>query len=402
MGCVVALMKRPHADVVDADRYNHWPRHYPVNVTVEEADMLDELNQLMTRRGVSLMAAAEKLGLCKTTLFYLIHDRHWPKRVDREVLTKRIENLIQELKTRPRIVAVRGEIIMEVDAMERLSVGALDRWGLERDPFVNEIEGIGDLYRTDETDRTYRFMEQIARHQGFGAVVGEVGTGKTILLRRLQEECGESVRFVQVMNTDKGHLTPIHVMEAIIYDLRGKDSGAGRSKEQMARYVKNLLADAAKEDKRVCLVLDDAQQAPRQTLRSLKQLWDYNFGFRKGLGILLLGQLELLDAMRDVRLRETTNRCATFLMRGLVHPNQVKGYLKFKFSRIGADVERIVDDEAIKAIAHHAKFEFVINGEKIVAGPPLRVQNITARVMNKADELGEGKVTAEVVGLIAK
>jgi type II secretory pathway predicted ATPase ExeA len=166
--------------------------------------------------------------------------------------------------------------------------------------------------------------------------------------------------------------------------------------------VRNLLADAATEAMRVCLVVDDAQQAPRQTLRSLKQLWEYEHGFRKCLGILLLGQLELIEAMRDVRLRETTNRCATFLMRGLVHPNQVKGYLGWKFQRAGADVDKVFDAEAIKAVAHHAKFEFQVNGEKVVAGPPLRVQNIAARLMNKADEIGEAKVTAEVVGLIAR
>jgi len=369
---------------------------------VEGGEMLDELKDLMKRRGLSYGTCAGKLGIGKSTLHYLVTQRHWPLRLDREELEDKIRGLIKELRTKPRIVAIRGEIVMEVDAMERLSMGALERWRFERDPFVNEIRGSEDLYETEETKRAYKFMEQIARWQGFGALCGEVGTGKTILLRKLEQDMGDSVRFVRVMNTDKPHLTPGHVLEALIYDLRGKDRGAGRTKEQTARYVRNLLADAAKEDMRVCLVVDDAQQAPRQTLRSLKQLWEYEHGFRKCLGILLLGQLELIEAMRDVRLRETTNRCATFLMRGLVHPNQVKGYLGWKFQRAGADVDKVFDAEAIKLVAHHAKFEFQVNGEKVVAGPPLRVQNIAARLMNKADEIGENKVTTEVVSLIAK
>jgi len=369
---------------------------------VEGGEMLDELKELMKRRGLSYGTCAGKLGIGKSTLHYLVTQRHWPLRLDREELEDKIRGLIKELRTKPRIVAIRGEIVMEVDAMERLSMGALDKWGFNRDPFVNEIRGAEDLYLTEETSKAYKFMEQIARYQGFGALCGEVGTGKTVLLRKLESEIGENVRFVRVMNTDKVNLSPGHVMEAIVYDLRGKTSGAGRTKEQLARYVRSLLSDAAKEDLKVCLVLDDAQQAPRQTLRSLKQLWEYEHGFRKCLGILLLGQLELIEAMRDVRLRETTNRCATFLMRGLVHPNQVKGYLGWKFQRAGADVDKVFDGDAIKAIAHHAKFEFQVNGEKVVAGPPLRVQNIAARLMNKADEIGEAKVTAEVVGLIAR
>ena len=79
-----------------------------------------------------------------------------------------------------------------------------------------------------------------------------------------------------------------------------------------------------------------------------------------------------------------------------------QGYLGWKFQRAGADVDKVFDAEAIKLVAHHAKFEFQVNGEKVVAGPPLRVQNIAARLMNKADEIGENKVTTEVVSLIAK
>lgn len=401
MVCVVAL-QRPPAAVVEVGGYREYPRRYLVNATADDVVMLDELYKLMQKRGLSFGTAGEKLGIGKSTLHLLVKQRHWPIRLDREELTAKIQELIRELKTKPRIVAVRGEIIMEVDAMERLSVGALERWGLTRDPFINEVRGVEDLYRTDETDRTYKFMEQAALYQGFAAVVGEVGTGKTLLLRRLEQEIGERVRFVKVMNTDKVHLTPGHILEAIVYDLRGRATGAGRTKEQSARYVKELLKDAAKEDIRVCLVLDDAQQAPRGTLRSLKQLWDMQDGFRRCMGILLLGQLELMDVMQDMRLREFTNRCGTFLMRGLVHPNQVRGYLGHKFSRAGGDIDKIFDGEAIKAIAHHAKFEFQLNGEKVVAGPPLRVQNIAARLMNKADELGEARVTMEVVGLIAR
>jgi len=356
--------------------------------------MLDRLKAEMARRGISLNRAATRLGMGRSTLHYLLHDGRWPRRRDRAELESEIGIYLEEIgkKAHGRLIIER-----EVEAMERLSQDAIRLWGLSRDPFVNEIQGLEDVYRSEELDRCYDFMKQVALYQGFGAVVGEVGSGKTMLFRRLEQEHGKDVRFVRVHNTDRQRMSPSHIMEAVVYDLRGRPGGAGRSKEQLARYVRTLLADASKEDIRVCLVIDDAQQVPRSTLRSLKQLWEYECGFRRGMGILLLGQLELLDAMGDVRLRETTNRCATFMLHGLVHPNQVKGYLKWKLSRAGGDVENIFDDWALREIARHSRCEFQVNGQKQVAGPVLKIQNAAARLMNRAVELGEKKVSVEII-----
>ena len=283
--------------------------------------------------------------------------------------------------------------------MEHLTHEAKGNFGLNCDPFVNEIHGREDLYPLPESERAYKFLEHIARYQGFGALIGEVGSGKTLLLRRLVDEQGDGgkMRFVQAQITNKKGIRYYHVLDALFYDLTGRSyGGGGRSMEQKARLVRELLDQAIREDQRVCLIIDDAQQMPLDTLRSLKQLYDYVMGFRRQLGIILLGQLELINLMSDVRLRETTQRCAYFFMKGLVTPGAVEKYLEFKIKKAGGDAGKIFDRDVFKLIEKHCSFTFKYEGKDFRLIPQLRVQNLAARWMNRAVELGEGRVTREV------
>lgn len=363
-----------------------------------ELSLLAELERLRRERVMSYAALGRELGISKTATIYLMHEGRWPGRVNRASLEKKIRLVISELKYKCGL-GTRDDIIMEVDTMEHVSAGAQKRFGLKCDPFLNEIRSAADIYPMKEAEDACDFMEQVALYQGFGALIGEVGTGKTLLLRKLEGTLGERVRFVRVKSMDKLILKPVHLLEAIIYDLTGKYGGIGKSIEGKSRYMKKLLEEAAKEDARVCLVLDDAQQIPRATMKSLKQLYDYESGFRRYMGILLLGQLEMLDMMRDVRLRETTNRCGWFLMRGLVHTNQVEGYLKFKIERAGGDYGKIFEEGVAKEIGLRARYEYIRDGERMVLGPPLRAQNVAARLMNWTHEQNEGKVTVEILNV---
>jgi MSHA biogenesis protein MshM len=351
----------------------------------------------MQRRAVSYNAVGRLLGIGRSTAHAMLHYGYWPTRVPREQLTKKIKSAIAELK-KSILITTRDEVVREVDIMENVGIGAQRRFGLRWDPFLNEIHGVSDIYPMKEAEDALEYMKRIALFQGFGALVGEVGTGKTLLLRKLEEQlASDHVRFVQVRNTDKVNLKPRHILETIVFDLTGTPHGGGKSMEQMSRIVRGLLADAEKEDQRVCLVIDDAQQIPRVTLRSLKQLYDLDKGFRRSLGILLLGQLELLEAMRDPRLRETTNRCGYMLMQGLAQPKTFEGYLKFKLERAGGDFEKIVDPGCMKEIRMHATVSWDWCGERYQMAPELRVQNLMARLLNTADRLGEARITREIV-----
>lgn len=372
------------------------------NVNDRERRQLERLKVLMRERCHSQRQAGIFFGISRSAVQEMLQCFYIPKKKDRGEILNKIGQLILELEHGKTIVVRDKSSFQGVDQMELLSKDTMEVFGLKRDPFVNEIRGVRDVFDLSECKRAYNFLMKIARGYGFGALIGEVGSGKTLLFRRLVEDLKrENIRFVQAQTINKQRLQYSHILDALFSDLTGKSlGGGGRSIEIKSRNVRDLLQQAIYDDQRVCLVIDDAHQMPRETLRCLKQLYDYVIGFSRQLGILLLGQLELVEVMRDVRLKETTQRCAYFFMQGLVAPGMVEKYLKFKFSKAGCNGRDIFERNVFKLIERHNTIIYEFEGKKKRICPQLRVQNLAAMLMNRTVELGEKLVTREIVGEI--
>jgi type II secretory pathway predicted ATPase ExeA len=107
------------------------------------------------------------------------------------------------------------------------------------------------------------------------------------------------------------------------------------------------------------------------------------------IGIILLGQPELkylLDEAMHPELREVIRRCTMAEITDL--GGEVGSYLKYKFDRVAAGrFDEIFEPDCITAVLQRLPDKAF----------PLSVNNLAARSMNLAAEMGEAKVTAEVV-----
>lgn len=374
---------------------------YKANAAGDEKRLIDKLVKLMREHKYSLRKLGGELGISKSAAQNLTALCHYPLRRDRGEINGKLRRLVRDFERRENDVG-EEKSFEGGDIMEQLTHETLEKFGLKRDPFLNEITSARDIFELPETLRAYKFMERAAKYQGFGGVIGEVGSGKTLLLRKLTEELRDHVRFVQPRLTNKSKLRYNHILDAIYYDLTGKRSGfGGISAEMKSRIVFGLLELAMESNERVCLVIDDAQQLPMETLKNLKQLYD-PVGFQRQLGILLLGQLELIKIMKDLRIREVTQRCAHFFMQGLARPGLLENYLVFKIKKAGGDAGRIFEKNVFGLMRKNATMVWDGNdgrhgrGGKIKITPQLRVQNVAAMLMNKATELEEKMVSKEI------
>lgn len=340
---------------------------------------------------------ANLINISKSSAYRMIQSGVFPQKKTEEIIKK-----INELKSKNFEFKKRGKKYIEIkwkgeDRMERITQESLEKFGLNRDPFINEIRGLEDIFILTEQNKAYKYLSDIALYQGFGVLVGEVGSGKTIILQRLLESAKQNIKFIVIKNTDKTKLSAANILSAIYYDLTGKKKGGGHNLEQKTRIVTELMEQTINDDKRICLVIDDAHLVPMQTMRSLKQLYDMVKGFKKLIGIILIGQLEIIQLMGDIRIKEISQRCAFFIMRGLVTPGSIRKYLEFKIKRAGGNIEGIFDEKVYKKIKEKCEYEIRKNGKKIKICPLLRVQNLAGQLMNQAERLGEDKVIAELV-----
>jgi MSHA biogenesis protein MshM len=137
-------------------------------------------------------------------------------------------------------------------------------------------------------------------------VTGEVGTGKTMLCRKLIDELPDQERAVYIPNP---HLMPSMLRVAVAREL-GLEVDARHDQNQILNRIHARLIEMARRGYRVIVCLDEAQAMPDETLEALRLLTNLETQRRKLLHVVLFGQPELLDKLAKPELRQVRQRIA--------------------------------------------------------------------------------------------
>jgi len=138
---------------------------------------------------------------------------------------------------------------------------------------------------------------------GFIVVTGEVGAGKTTVLQTLLRSLDSRTTVARLVNTLLG---PSELLEAILIDF-GIDDVAP-SKPAMIRDLARFLVEERLQDRRVLVVIDEAQNLPHGSLEELRMLSNLETEKSKLMQIILVGQPELRDRLASVDLEQLNQR----------------------------------------------------------------------------------------------
>ncbi len=300
-------------------------------------------------------------------------------------------------RRKPALVPGNPEQLIMTTEGEMISQEAMKHFKIFRNPFIDDIQKDSDIFMSDEHRYIEAAMLDAARHAGFLAVIGEVGSGKSVMRRRVVEQLKKDgdviVIFPQMI--DKNRVNAASICDAIIMDL--SEQRPKLRLEDKTRQVHKLLLERAKQGFRAVLIVEEAHDLHTSTLKYLKRFYELEDGYRKLLGIILVGQVELKNLFSEqahIEMREVIRRIQTAEIKGL--NGNLKDYLTLKFKRIGTKVEDIFDEGAFKALSVRLKTQDRQN-RPISHAYPLTVNNYVAAAMNAAYEMGEPKVTESVI-----
>jgi len=218
-------------------------------------------------------------------------------------------------------------------------------FGLSRKPF-NATPDPWFHYTNRAYQEAYAtLLYGIQERKGFIALTGEVGTGKTTLLRRLMDNMNPAIKVVFVHNTT---LTFDELVEFICAELEISVSGVARLARLQA--LNRFLIAEAKRGGTVVLLLDEAQNLSAEALENLRLISNLETATDKLLQIVLAGQPELEAKLADPGLRQLTQRIALRFRLEPLHDSEVEPYVAYRLRVVGRSRRELFTDKAIRKL----------------------------------------------------
>ena len=366
---------------------------------------------------------AEELGISPAALSQLLNHgalpkKRWPEiraamlslAVARGKAESDMEAALKELEQQP-VSAPEETAEQEEDPMilrkQTLTMQARQIFGLVRNPFADP-ETSADVFMSPDIRFARETLYQAATGSGFLALVGESGSGKSTLkdelITRIHDEnlpviIIEPYTLAMAASESQGKpLRSSHIAEAIISTVQ-PGARIPSSPEMRFRRLHEILKASHTAGMRHCLIIEEAHDLHRHTLKSLKRFHELKDGLARLLSIILIGQTELEKKLRvtDASVREVVQRCDVIHLAAIADPG---AYLRHRFGHAGADFDTAFSPDAIEEIRVNLTVSPDSRGDGIYMGYPLMIANLATAALNLAASVGEKQVTADVVRMV--
>lgn len=191
----------------------------------------------------------------------------------------------------------------------------------------------------------------ILNGEGIIKVVGEVGSGKTMLCRMLQTMLPEKIESIYLANPS---VAPEDILHAIAFELQLKlPKNADRLKVMQVLQSHLLARHAA--GKQVVIFVEEAQGMPLATLEEIRLLSNLETNHDKLLQIVLFGQPELDDNLNQTHIRQLRERITHSFNLAPLQPKEIGEYLMFRLRAAGYFGPHLFTKTAINNIASSAQ-----------------------------------------------
>jgi type II secretory pathway predicted ATPase ExeA len=222
-------------------------------------------------------------------------------------------------------------------------------YGLTRNPFGVSPDPYFFYPTPRHTEALANLAYGVLRRRGFVVVTGEVGTGKTLLVRCLLEALTRNkIAFAYVYNPV---VSVSEFLSHVIADL-GLLPLTGRTKTEALTRLNNYLLERSRQDLTTALVVDEAQLLSWELLEEIRLLTNLETTKHKLLQIVLVGQPEFEEKLDSQQLRQLKQRIGLRCSLKPLEIKELQGYIHQRLELSGANshAASIFPDETIALI----------------------------------------------------
>jgi type II secretory pathway predicted ATPase ExeA len=195
---------------------------------------------------------------------------------------------------------------------------------------------------------TYGLRERM----GFGLLTGEVGTGKTTIVRTLLADLDQNVHLVHLSNP---LMSPREFLDYLARKALGRETPF-LSKAEFLIDFETFLVDCQKSGKNFLLIVDETHKASFQLLEEIRLLSNMEMAEEKLMGVFLVGQPEFRERLKDPRCRALSQRITIHYHLPPLDQNATAEYILTRLRAAGSRTpDKIFQESVIRKIHQYSK-----------------------------------------------
>jgi putative secretion ATPase (PEP-CTERM system associated) len=205
----------------------------------------------------------------------------------------------------------------------------------------------------------------LAQGEGFVVVTGKPGTGKTMLVKELVSHLNKDDTTLGIMVSSQVGASDLLKIISATFGLPYDDE----DKVTLLTNIEKFFTQQVNRGKRVLMIVDEAQNLPKDALEELRMLSNFEQAGKSPLQIFLIGQPQLSKTLFLPEMEQLRQRVVASCQLKSLNAEETKSYILFRLQKAGWQESPQFDDDVFQAICTYAQ------------GIPRRINTLCDRVL---------------------
>lgn len=214
-------------------------------------------------------------------------------------------------------------------------------YGFEVLPFTNTPNARFFYQSEQHAEALAKLVYTVQNRRGIALITGQIGCGKTMLIRSMMQRLGNHASMALINNT---RVTGEQLLRLICHELGIKlpvntsggtsgDTSGGADKSDILTAIRRFAQSEHQQGRTVGIVIDEAQALPVEAFEELRLLTNLENETQKLVQLLIIGQPELANVLRHPRLGPLTQRIGMYCHLEPMTEKQMAQYIAFRLIR---------------------------------------------------------------------